>query len=176
MSPSTRQGSLRAGLSVPFAPLLDYSDHERRKWREWIAADPTRMSIVLQPGGRFPTAAELLDHIFYVERRHLSRLQGSTPPEEIGVPLGDWQRLFEYAELVRADLRRYVSEVTDAVADSQIGWNAIGIGPISLSRRRLLMHVFLHEVRHLAQLAQAARASGIEPPGNHDLFLFEGFD
>jgi uncharacterized damage-inducible protein DinB len=176
VSPSTRHGSLQAGLSVHFAPLLDYSDHERQKWREWIAADPTRVAIPVQPGGRFPTGAELLDHIFYVERRHLSRLQGATPPEESGVPLGDWQRLFEYADLVRADLRRYVSDVTDAVADSQIGWNAIGIGPISLSRRRLLMHVFLHEVRHLAQLAQAARAAGIEPPGNHDLFLFEEFD
>ena len=163
-------------LSVQFAPLLDYSDRERRKWREWIAADPARMSIVLQPGGRFPTAAALLDHIFYVERRHLCRLEGATPPEETGVPLGDWQRLFEYAELVRADLRRYVSDVTEAVADSRIGWTAIGIGPISMSRRRLLMHVFLHEVRHLAQLAQAARASGIAPPGDHDLFLFEGFD
>jgi uncharacterized damage-inducible protein DinB len=163
-------------LTLRFAPLLDYSDHERGKWREWIAADPKRMAIALQPGGRFPTAAELLDHIFYVERRHLSRLQGSTPPEESGVPLGDWQRLFEYADLVRADFCRYVSELTDADAGSTIAWNAVGIGPISLPRRRLVMHVFLHEVRHLAQLALAARAAGIAPPGNHDLFLFEGFD
>ena len=55
-------------------------------------------------------------------------------------------------------------------------FRAVGIGPISLPRRRLVMHVFLHEVRHLAQLALAARAAGIAPPGNHDLFLFEGFD
>jgi uncharacterized damage-inducible protein DinB len=163
-------------LTVGFEPLLRYSDHERQKWHDWIAADPQRMSIVMQPGGRFPTAAELLDHIFFVERRHLCRLQGSTPPEESGIPLGDWQRLFEYADLVRADFRSYVSELTDMTADGQITWNAVGLGQITMPRRRLLTHVFLHEVRHLAQLALAARAAGIEPPGNHDLFLFEGFD
>jgi uncharacterized damage-inducible protein DinB len=163
-------------LTIQFAQLLAYSDYERQKWHDWIAADPARMSIVMQPGGRFPTAAELLDHVFFVERRHLSRLQGSTPPEESGVPLGDWQRLFEYAGLVRADLRQYVSDLTDVVADGLISWNAVGIGPLTLPRRRLLTHVFLHEVRHLAQLALAARMAGIEPPGNHDLFLFKGFD
>ena len=162
-------------LTIEFPQLLAYSDYERQKWRDWIAADPTRLSIVLQPGGRFPTAAELLDHIFLVERRHLCRLQGSTPPEETGVPLGDWPRLFEYADLVRADFRRYVSDLTNIVADGTLTWNAIGIGPVTLSRRRLVTHVFLHEVRHLAQLAGAARAAGVAPPGNHDLFLFEGF-
>jgi len=130
----------------------------------------------MQPGARFPTVAELLDHIFFVERRHLCRLQGSTPPEESGVPLGNWQRLFEYADLVRADFRQYVSDLTDVVANGTLSWNAIGIGTVTLSRRRLVTHVFLHEVRHLAQLALAARMAGIEPPGNHDLFLFEGFD
>jgi len=77
---------------------------------------------------------------------------------------------------VRADFRRYVSDLTDVTADGKISWNAIGIGPITLSRRRLATHVFLHEVRHLAQLALAARMAGIEPPGNHDLFLFDAFD
>lgn len=163
-------------VTIEFGRLLAYSDYERQKWRDWIAADPTRMSIVLQPGGRFPTAAELLDHVFFVERRHLCRLQGSTPPEESGVPLGNWQRLFEYADLVRADFRQYVSNLTDVVADGKLTWTAIGLGPVTLSRRRLITHVFLHEVRHFAQLAQAARAVGIAPPGNHDLFLFEAFD
>ena len=163
-------------VTIEFERLLAYSDHERRKWRDWIAADPARMTIVLQPGGRFPTAAELLDHIFYVERRHLCRLQGSTPPDASGVPSGDWQRLFEYADLVRADFRHYVSELTDIVADGKLSWTIPGYGPVTLSRRRLVTHVLLHEVRHLAQLAGAARMAAIEPPGNHDLFLFEDFD
>ena len=89
--------------------------------------------------------------------------------------MGDWQRLFEYADLVRADFRGYASELTDVTADGRLTWNAVGLGQITMSRRRLLTHVFLHEVRHLAQLALAARMAGIEPPGSHDLFAFDGF-
>lgn len=163
-------------MTIRFEALLAYSDYERQKWREWIAADPKRMAIVLQPGNRFPTAAELLDHIFFVERRHLCRLQGSALPEETGVPLGDWKRLFEYADLVRADFRRYVSDLTDVTADGVMTFTPVGLGPVTMSRRRLVTHVFLHEVRHFAQLALAARTAGLDPPGNHDLFLFEGFD
>jgi uncharacterized damage-inducible protein DinB len=162
-------------VTVGLDALIGYSDQERAKWRDWIAADPSRLSIALQPGGRFPTAADLLDHVFFVERRHLCRLEGGTPPENTGVPIGDWQRLFEYADLVREDLRRYVADLTDADADGTISWDAVGIGPISMSRRRLLTHILLHEIRHLAQLALAARIAGVEPPGKHDLFFHDGF-
>jgi uncharacterized damage-inducible protein DinB len=162
-------------VTVGLEALIGYSDRERAKWRDWIAADPGRLSIALQPGGRFPTVADLLDHVFYVERRHLCRLEGGTPPEHTGVPIGDWQRLFEYADLVRADLRRYVADLTDADADGTISWDAVGIGPIAMSRRRLLTHILLHEIRHLAQLALAARIAVVAPPGQHDLFFFDGF-
>ena len=162
-------------VTVGLDALIGYSDHERAKWRDWIAADPARLSIAIQPGGRFPTVADLLDHVFFVERRHLCRLEGGTPPDSTGVPIGDWQRLFEYADLVRADFRRYVADLTDGAADDPISWEAIGIGPITMSRRRLLTHILLHEIRHLAQLALAARTAGVEPPGKHDLFFFDAF-
>jgi len=163
-------------LSVGYEPLLAYSDHERRKWRQWVAADPARLEIPMQPGGRFPTIGALLDHVFFVERRHLSRLEGGTPPDASGVPSGDWQRLFEYGDLVRADLRTYVAGLDDAVGDSTIsftGWDNVRY---SMSRRRLLTHIVMHEVRHLAQIALAARLAGVEPPGAHDIAFFPEFD
>ena len=88
-------------VAVDLVEPLHYSDHERAKWREWIAADPARMSIPFQDGGRFPIVGSLFDHIFLVERRMFSRIQGATPPDATGVPVGDWQALFEYADLVR---------------------------------------------------------------------------
>lgn len=159
-------------VTVPFESLLDYSDHERRKWRDWAAADPTRLTIDVQPGGRFPTIGALLDHVFLVERRHLCRLQGATPPEDTGIPAGDWNRLFEYADLVRADLRGYAAELTDVVGDGLLTFEAIGIGSITTSRRRLMTHIVLHEIRHFAQVALAARTAGVEPPGRHDILFY----
>ena len=72
---------------------------------------PSRLRLPLQAGGRFPTAAELLDHVFLVERRHLCR--ASKAPRRrrsTGVPAGDIAALFEYADLVRADFRQYVAD------------------------------------------------------------------
>ena len=162
-------------LGIRFEQLLDYSDHERRKWRDWVAADPKRLELAVQPAARFPTVGALFDHVFLVERRHLARLEGGTPPDATGVPPGDWKRLFDYAALVRADLRRYAADVDDRVGNEVLAFTGMDGKRYSMTRRRLLTHVMVHEIRHLAQLTLAARLGGVEPPGDHDLFMFEDF-
>ncbi len=153
------------------AELLEYSDHEREKWTAWIAADPSRLTMTFQPGGRFPTAWDLFEHLFFVERRHLARMEGAVPPDATGVPRGDWRALREYADLVRADFREYVAGMTESEGDGIVTF-ALPTGPLSISRRRLALHVVLHEARHLAQLAYMGRLAGHEPPGSHDYLFF----
>ena len=158
-------------VAVDFGELLDYSDHERRKWRQWIAADPRRLDLPFQSGGRFATIGSLLDHIFLVERRHLSRLEGGTPPDLTGIRPDDWNALFEYADLVRADLRRYLADLDEAEARQHMTV-VVQSGPRAMTRKHLATHIVLHEIRHLAQIAYAARSAGQDPPGEHDLFYF----
>jgi uncharacterized damage-inducible protein DinB len=162
-------------ITAGLPELLSYLDHERAKWRAWIEADPSRLSLPVQDGGRFPTIGSLLDHMFLVERRHLARMEGATPPDSTGVAAGDVKGLFEYGELVRADFTRFVSTLDDATAAQQFTFT-IPTGPQTMSRRKLATHVVLHEVRHLAQIALAARAAGVAPPGDHDLFFFADYD
>ena len=157
--------------AVELRELLEYTDHERGKWREWISAAPERLDIAFQTGGRFPTVGSLFDHVFLVERRHLSRLQGAAPPDSTGVKHGDWHALFEYAELVRADLRRYLDELDEDTARQPLTI-AVQSGTHTMTKRRLATHILLHEVRHTAQIAYAVRSAGHEPPGQHDLFYF----
>jgi len=162
-------------ITAGLPELLAYSDHERAKWRAWLDADPSRLSLPVQDGGRFPTIGILLDHMFLVERRHLARMEGATPPESTGVAAGDVKGLFEYADLVRADFTRFVNSLDDATAAQRFTFT-IPTGPQTMSRRKLATHVVLHEVRHLAQVALAARAAGVAPPGDHDLFFFADYD
>ena len=160
-------------IGVEFARLIAYSDHERAKWRAWVAADPSRLNAPFQPGGRFPTLWSLLDHLFLVERRHLARLEGAVPPDATGIAVGDWKALFEYADLVRADLRQFADELDDAEAAQVITWTAVAPAPpgtYSMTRGKLMTHVLLHEIRHLAQIAYAVRLQDHEPPGEHDYF------
>jgi uncharacterized damage-inducible protein DinB len=164
-------------VAVPLASLVAYSDVERQKWRDWIAADPGRLYLPFQAGGRFATLGALFDHIFLVERRHLSRLEGATPPSATGVPAGDWAALCAYADLVRADLRAYVDTLDEATAAQPMVITGLqSSGDVTMTRRRLATHILMHEIRHLAQLAYAARLAGHEPPGEHDLFYFGGFE
>ena len=158
-------------VAIDIEQLLAYSDHERAKWMTWIDAAPSLLAVPFQPGGRFPTIGGLLDHVFLVERRHLARLEGSTPPDSTGVAAGDSRALFEYANLVRADLRHYVADMDDAEAASTLPIT-VASGSFTMTRRTLTAHIVLHEIRHLGQLAFAVRLAGHEPPGEHDFFYF----
>ena len=161
-------------IGIRLEELLDYSDHERAKWRAWVVANPARLQIAFQSSGRFPTVGALLDHLFLVERRHLSRLQGSAPHDTTGVAASDWQALFEYGDLVRADFRHYLSDVSDDEARESLTFT-VPSGEATMTRRKLATTIVLHEIRHLAQIAFAVRRSGEEPPGQHDLFYFTEF-
>jgi uncharacterized damage-inducible protein DinB len=162
-------------IGVELARLIAYSDHERAKWKAWAAADPSRLNAPFQAGGRFPTIWSLFDHLFLVERRHLSRLEGAVPPTATGIADRDWNELFEYADLVRADLRHYAEELDDTEAAHVLTWTAVAPAPpgtYSMTRGKLMTHILLHEIRHLAQIAYAVRLQGHEPPGEHDYFYF----
>ena len=163
--------SVTAGLPE----LLTYSDHERAKWRAWVEADPSRLALPFQAGARFNTIGHVFDHVFLIERRHLSRLEGATPPDSTGVPAGDVKALFEYAGLVRADFRRFVTSLDDAAAALPLTFT-LPAGTFTMTRRKLATNIVLHEVRHLAQVAHAARAAGVDPPGEHDLIFCPTYD
>jgi uncharacterized damage-inducible protein DinB len=154
-------------VALELAALMTYSDQERGKWRTWIEADPTRLSIPFQRGGRFPTVGSVLDHVFLVERRHLTRMQGGELPEKTGVAAGDWHALLAYAEAARADLRGYLGGLTEQTAGQWMTFT-VPSGTFTMTRRKLASHILLHEIRHLAQIAYAARLAGHEPPGEHD--------
>jgi uncharacterized damage-inducible protein DinB len=161
-------------VAVQLEELLDYSDHERRKWRDWLLADPARLGIRMQPDGRFPTVQAMFDHVFLVERRHLCRLEGATPPESTGIPAGDIDALFEYADLVRKDFRSYLGQLDPAEAAATMTVSSPALGHYTVQRWKLATHMVLHEIRHFAQLALAARVADHAPPGEHDFFFYPG--
>lgn len=149
--------------------LLGWTAEERAKWLPWLKANPKALDVVMQPGGRFPTVASLIDHIFLVEVRHTLRLQGKELPTESGVKPGDIDGLWAYAARGREAVHRYVPTLGPADLN-QPRDVVVASGTYPLSPRKLLFHMALHEVRHWAQIAAAVRMAGLTPPGDHDLF------
>ena len=156
-------------MNLSYAELLRYTQEERDKWRAWFAAHPDATEIEMQPGGRYATVGGLIDHIFLVERRHLQRLTGTTPDNKTGLSGKHAPPLFDYGASVRRELEQFVSELDDDVADEPRTFTVLN-GEFVLTPRKLLFHIGLHETRHWAQIALALRRTGLEPPGNHDLF------
>jgi uncharacterized damage-inducible protein DinB len=156
-------------LTITLDELLAWTAEERAKWLPWFKANPQALDLTIQPGGRFPTVASLVDHIFLVEHRHTLRLQGKELPTASGITLGDLDALWAYGERGRQGVLAYVPTLATDDANKPRAV-VVASGTYPLSPRKLLFHMVLHEVRHWAQVASAVRAAGHNPPGDHDLF------
>jgi uncharacterized damage-inducible protein DinB len=156
-------------LTLSLSELLAYTDEERGRWRGWLVEHPAAMALQLQPGGRFATVGALIDHIFLVETRHLARLEGRLVPEASGVAANDIDALFAYAAKTRDGLRAYASKLDEIDAIKPRSFT-VQSGKVTMTPRKLLLHIGLHEIRHWAQIALGVRQAGMPPPGNHDLF------
>jgi uncharacterized damage-inducible protein DinB len=157
-------------LTLSFDELLRYTNGERDKWRAWLLAHPTAMDAPVQPGGRLPTVGKLVDHIFLVERRHLQRLAGDPVSDATGLTGNNVPPLFDYAASVRRELDQFLAGLDDDVAETERTF-VVASGSATMTPRKLLFHILLHETRHWAQIALAVRLAGFEPPGEHDLFF-----
>lgn len=156
-------------ITLTLDELLAYTDEERGKWREWLAAHPEALDLRLQPDGRFATVGALLDHIFLVEARHLARLERQAVPDASGMNPADLVGLFRYAAGVRLALRYYLTTLSTEDASTPRAF-VVQSGTFQMTPRKLLLHIGLHETRHWAQIALGVRQAGLAPPGNHDLF------
>lgn len=156
-------------LTMTIDELLAWTAEERGKWQPWLKANPAALDVTMQPGGRFPTVASLVDHIFLVEHRHTLRLQGKELPTESGIVPGDVDALYAYAARGRDAVTAFLPTLSaeDAAKPRDV---VVASGTHPMSPRKLIFHMALHEVRHWAQIASAVRAAGFTPPGDHDLF------
>ena len=156
-------------LQLSIEELLRYSSEERDKWRRWLAANPAALEGGVQPDGRYPTVGRLIDHIFLVERRHLQRLGGEPLSDATGLTGNNVAPLFDYGASVRREMEQFLREFDGDEADVARTIEVRG-QRLSMTPRKLLFHMLLHEIRHWAQVALAVRLAGFEPPGDHDLF------
>ncbi len=157
-------------LYMSIEELLRYASEERDKWRRWFVAHPDALDIPVQPDGRHLSVGKLVDHMFLAERRHLQRLTLQPVSDATGLTAKNASPLFDYGASVRRELEQYIRALDDEQADEVMTFDIRG-HQWTMTPRKLLLHILLHEIRHWAQIALAVRLAGLEPPGDHDLLF-----
>ena len=149
--------------------LLAWTEEDRAKWEAWFKAHPEALGIVLK-GDRFGTVAGLIGHIFEAEQRQSHRFNGGPVPERRDPPAASAAELFAAGRRSRAFFRESVSAFSAADWNATLTFDTTG-GPITITKRKLALHLPLHEARHWAQIARTVREHDLAPPGRHDLMF-----
>ena len=149
--------------------LLAWTEEDRAKWETWFQQHPEALALKLR-GDRFGTVAGLIGHIFEAEQRQSHRFGGGPVPERKDPVGGTAAELFAAGRRSRAFFRESVSKLSSADWATMLTIET-PMGALTVSKRKLALHLPLHEARHWAQIARTVREHDIAPPGKHDLMF-----
>jgi uncharacterized damage-inducible protein DinB len=150
--------------------LLDYTDWERRKWQERLQQHGDQVlefSAGPHGDGRFQSVGELIRHLFSAEKRYVERLVGRPLTDTASIPKDSVAALFAFGQHSRKELRELLAQGMewDAPQDFKVLDYRISVTP-----KKIVTHILLHEIRHWAQIATLLRLNGVV--GEFHDFLF----
>lgn len=142
---------------VSFEELLGDFDSTAAKWKEFFKANPGAAGVPTDIAGS-GTVAGLVCHIYVAAMRNYERLDGE-PVTEFGVAK-DLAAAWELQSKASANLREFLDEADDDVLDEirRIRWRTAG--ELAVTRRKLCLHIFVHSIRHWAQIGPLVRQNG----------------
>jgi len=153
---------------IKFSELLQYTEEETKRWKDWFAAHPEaleRPCDIAMAG----TVRGLLLHIFATELSFAHKVLELADPE--------WQKLsssktvaelFGISEDARAKFEEFLAKAKPA------DWNEVKDlrgGQRKASRRKMVAQALLHGIHHRGQLATFLRQQGYGGVWMHDFLL-----
>jgi uncharacterized damage-inducible protein DinB len=155
-----------------YAELISYSDAETVRWREWFTRNPGALDVPFAEG-RLATIRGLVLHIFSVELRYTDRLCGreATPYDDIHAD--SLEEIFALGDRARSELRGYLATMTEADAAVVLTFSTLTAGTLTASKRKIASNIFIHGMRHWAQVATTLRSAGFTDQWGHDILLSE---
>ena len=160
-----------SGQTLEFSTLEGYVAHEAERWRQWFAeAQPEVLDLPLGPNAD-GTIRTLVKHIFAVELRYAQRLAGQPVSAYEDMPDQTVADLWR----IHADARRVMQSCL-AGADAE-AMNAVlvsdtrKLGRIESRAHTVVLHSWIHGIRHWAQIATTLRQHGHPQPWGHDLLF-----
>lgn len=155
-------------INLSLNDLMEYTEWERRKWRDWLRQHGDQvLEISAGPhgDGRFQSVGDLVRHIFGAEKRYIERLSGrpvAQLTDPASIPNNNVEALFQFGQQSRAGLKEFVEtfpvQQWDVPAEHKILNYLVTVSP-----KKIVVHVLMHEIRHWAQIATLFRLNGLTP-------------
>jgi uncharacterized damage-inducible protein DinB len=152
---------------ITFSELLDYTDRETTRWREWFGEHPEALDLPCDIA-KAGTVRALLLHVFATELFFAHAVLELDVPDWQNLPSGTVAELFSVGEEARGKLRNFIAAAQPA------DWTAtkdVGFGSLRATRRKMVAQALLHGIHHRAQLATFLRQQGFAGMWVHDLIL-----
>jgi uncharacterized damage-inducible protein DinB len=152
---------------ITFAELLDYTEDETRRWKQWFAEHPEaldRPCDIAKAG----TVRQLLLHVFATEAHFAAAVSDLPRIDRTNLPSSTLDELFGVHDDACRGFREFFSRAQAR------DWNEIkdlGFRDLKASKRKMVAQALLHGVHHRAQLAVFLRQEGFEGLWIHDLIL-----
>jgi uncharacterized damage-inducible protein DinB len=164
---------MTAGVS--FDALIEFTNYERAEWRAWFSAAPSAgerlsLSTGAHNNGRFRTVGEVALHIFIAEKHHVDRLARrplTDPPPGAAANL---DALFDFGVHSRRALAAYVQSEPESGWDGPLEFELLPGRRVSVTPRKFITHILVHEIRHWAQIATMVRIAGHPGPSTDLIF------
>jgi len=153
-----------------FDQLLAYSETEDARWNEWLNANPAALDIPFADG-RLATIRGLIVHIFAVELRYTERLCGREVTSYDDIHVHSLDEIFGLRVKARTMLRQYLEGMTEADAATVLTFATMTAGTLTASKHKIASNIFIHSIRHWAQVATTLRTAGFTKQWGHDVLL-----
>jgi len=164
-----------ADPGISFRDLYAYHFDETHRWRQWFEKQPAAVLDVTVGDAPLSKARDLLLHVFIVEWAYVQALNSKGFDRWTEFKNDTLANIFVCADEAEAGLRKIVDEATPSSLEDEA---TISGGSMTLkgTRRKFLVHTFVHGTRHWAQLASALRAAGYKTDWQHDLVLSDAIE
>jgi uncharacterized damage-inducible protein DinB len=156
--------------AVTFEELMADFDLTATRWKEFFAANPAAAEVPTDIANSGNVGA-LVWHIYAASVRLSERLLGEPVTNSSGaMTVKDITGAWEMQALAAANLRGYLASATATALDENLTFTT-RMGEITNTRRKICLHVFVHAMRHWAQIGPLVRQNGF-PVGWQQDILF----
>jgi uncharacterized damage-inducible protein DinB len=159
-------------VSLSLDDLMEYTDWERRKWRDRLRGHGEQvLEISAGPDGdgRFESVGDLIRHIFSAEKRYVERLSGRPLTDTASISNNNIQALFQFSQQSRKELKELLETFPAQEWDAPQEYKILSYS-ITASPKKIVTHILMHEIRHWAQIGTLLRLNGLK--GEFHDFLF----